>query len=112
MFVIANTIKVKKGFADKLKARFDHMGKIENVPGFIELNLLKTRTTSDDYEEVIVWSKWESQKAHNEWTTSDMFKQAHKGVRTEYILDSNITFYDVISNRTAVGGEEKQKNVI
>lgn len=62
MFVIANTIKVKKGFGDKLSARFGQVGHIDKVPGFLDLNLLQTRVTEDDCDEIVVWSKWISHK--------------------------------------------------
>ncbi len=101
MFIVANTIKVKKGYVEILQSRFEHITKIKNVPGFIELNFLQTRLSEEDYEEVIVWSKWESQKAHNEWVASDMFKKAHQGMRSEQILESKLTFYDVLIESNA-----------
>lgn len=99
MFVIENTIKVKKGYLNKLQERFHHLGKIEKVPGFIDLNLLQKRG-NDEFDVLVVWSKWESQKAHNEWAASDMFRKAHDGARSEYVLDASITFYDVIAQKS------------
>ncbi|MGG0717092.1 antibiotic biosynthesis monooxygenase [Robertmurraya massiliosenegalensis] len=96
MIVITNTIKVKKGYGEELAKSFDHLKDINNVPGLIELNFLQTRLTEDDVEEVVVWSKWESQKAHNQWATSDLFKIAHAGIRSESIIESKLAFYSVL----------------
>ncbi|MCM3714045.1 antibiotic biosynthesis monooxygenase [Halalkalibacter oceani] len=103
MFVIENTLKVKKGFSDRVAAKMAHMGQIEKVPGFLDMNLLKKRgKKEEEYDILLIWSKWESQQAHHSWTSSEMFRKTHDGVRSDYILDSQIAFYDVIGGREAV----------
>lgn len=96
MIVITNTIKVKKGYVEELAKSFDHLKDLNNVPGLIELNFLQTRLSDGDIEEVVVWSKWESLKAHNQWAASDLFKIAHAGIRSESIIDSKLAFYTVL----------------
>jgi len=107
MFVVENTIKVKKGYAEHMQGRFHQLGEIEKVPGFIELNLLRKKG-DDDCDVIVVWSKWESQQAHNDWHASDMFRQSHSGARSEALIESKIALYDVIANRVGEAVEAKK----
>lgn len=97
MIVITNTIKVRKGYGEELKKMFDRLANLDEITGLLEINFLQSRkSVSKDVDEVIVWSKWESQKAHNQWARSDLFKNVHAGIRSEFIIDSHLTFYDVL----------------
>ncbi|RKD22922.1 hypothetical protein BEP19_11865 [Ammoniphilus oxalaticus] len=95
MFVISNTLKIKKGFEDQFLARFEMLGKIEESPGFLMLNVLKTRM-EEEYDEFTIWTKWQSREAHDEWSKSESFRKSHGGGRSEYILDFKLGFYDVV----------------
>ena len=107
MFVITNTIKVKKGYAEKMASRPSQS--MVGIPGFISMDLLVKRRNEEDCEEVIVWSKWESQKAHNEFVASEHFKKMHNGVGGDHILDFKLSFYDVVRSSSI---DEQQQNVI
>ncbi|MFJ5624267.1 antibiotic biosynthesis monooxygenase [Peribacillus loiseleuriae] len=98
MFVITNTLKVEKGNEEKVLARFERLGGIEETPGFILLNVLKTRGTKE-YDEFTIFSKWESKEAHDQWTKTESFRQSHSGERSEYVLDFGIAFYDVVAEK-------------
>lgn len=111
MFVIENTIKVTKGYADQFHARLNHLAGLEKVPGFIELNLMQKRG-EDDCDVIIVWSKWESQKAHNEWAQSDMFRKSHGGPRSEHLLDNKIALYDVVAYRASEAGQSAEEDAV
>ncbi|MGX2961155.1 antibiotic biosynthesis monooxygenase [Peribacillus sp. JNUCC 23] len=109
MFVITNTLKVKKGFEEKVLARFDRLGGIEETPGFILLNVFKTRGTKD-YDEFTIFSKWASKEAHDQWTKTESFRKSHSGERSEYILDFSLGFYDVVAEK--VGTNKSPQDVL
>ena len=45
MYIVTNTTKIKKGEGYKLIERFNKVGKIESMAGFIELEVLATKKT-------------------------------------------------------------------
>ena len=110
-FVISNTLKVEKGYGEKLMERFHKMGDVENAPGFMQLNLLQVKNT-DEYDEFVIWSQWESKEAHEEWTKTEQFRDTHRGPRSKEIIDSNIVFYDVVAERELGALEEKRQDAI
>ncbi|MGM0845056.1 MAG: antibiotic biosynthesis monooxygenase [Bacillota bacterium] len=101
MIVITNTIRVKKGFGESLAERFNRPGDVEKSPGFLALNLLQTRDT-EEYDEFIVWTMWSSKEAHDEWTKGESFRKSHSGPRPDFILSSNVNYYDVVGQRQPV----------
>lgn len=95
MIIVTNTSKIKKGCAHKLIERFDKVGKVETMKGFLGLEVLLTEST-EDYEEVTVSTRWESKEDFQAWTRSDAFKESHAHRQIpDYILSNKITFYDV-----------------
>ena len=98
MIIINNTIQVKKGFADKLLARFDRPGNVESFEGFIGLEIL-LKKDAEEYDEVVVSTKWESKEAHDKWAQSDEFKKSHSGPKPDFILGSNGSHYEVVISR-------------
>lgn len=97
MIIVTNTSKITKDEGYKLIDRFDKVGKVEEMQGFLGLEVLLTDDLPD-YDEVTISTRWESREAFNAWTKSDAFKAAHsrdRGGQPEYILSNKITFYDV-----------------
>lgn len=97
MVIVTNTSKIIKGEAYKLIDRFDKVGKVETMEGFLGLEVLLTEN-SGEYEEVTVSTRWTSKEAFKAWTKSDAFKEAHsrdRGGRPEYMVSNKVAYYDV-----------------
>ncbi|AKE18830.1 MULTISPECIES: heme oxygenase [Bacillus] len=96
MIIVTNTAKITKGNGHKLIERFNKVGKVETMPGFLGLEVLLTQNTVD-YDEVTISTRWNAKEDFQGWTKSAAFKDAHshQGGMPEYILDNNITYYDV-----------------
>lgn len=96
MVIVTNTSKITKGNAHKLIERFDKVGKVETMEGFLGLEVLLTENNSADYEEVTVSTKWEKKEHFQAWTRSDAFKESHAHRQIpDYIIDNKISFYEV-----------------
>ncbi|UTR16927.1 heme oxygenase [Salipaludibacillus sp. LMS25] len=113
MIIVTNTSKIKKGNGHKLIERFNKVGKVEFMDGFLGLDVLLTENTQD-YEEVAIMTRWESKNHFINWTTSDAFKKSHsKREVPDYILDNHISYHDVKVTRkplTAVDSTGEQAN--
>ncbi|PFJ17760.1 heme-degrading monooxygenase IsdG [Bacillus cereus] len=96
MIIVANITKITKGNSDTLIERFNKVGKVETMPGFLGLEVLLTQNTVD-YDEVTISTRWNSKEDFQGWTKSSAFKDthSHRGGLPEYILDNKISFYDV-----------------
>lgn len=95
MVIVTNTSKIKPGSAHLLIERFDRIGKVEEMEGFLGLEVMLTQNTKE-FEEVTVSTRWVSKEAFQAWTRSSAFKEshAHRNI-PDYILDNKISFYDV-----------------
>ncbi|MEK0313476.1 heme oxygenase [Cohnella sp. 56] len=95
MVIVTNTSHIKPGNAHKLIERFDKIGKVENMEGFLGLEVLLTENTKD-YEEVTVVTRWNRKEDFQAWTRSGAFKESHAHRQIpDYILNNKITFYEV-----------------
>ena len=96
MIIVTNTSKITKGEAHKLIKRFNKVGKVETMPGFLGLEVLLKENTVD-HDEVTISTRWNSKEDFQGWTKSNAFKDAHshRGGLPEYIIDNKISFYDV-----------------
>jgi len=96
MIIVTNTNKIKKDNGYKLIERFNKVGKVETMEGFLGLEVLFTENIPD-YDEVTIYTRWDSKDAFKAWTQSDAFKEAHsKGRgRPDYIISNTITYYEV-----------------
>ena len=103
MYIVTNTTKINKGEGYKLIDRFNKVGKIESMKGFIELEVLATKKL-EDYDEVSIVTRWDSEDSFKNWTKSDAFKESHrhKGGRPEYIIENKISYYNVEIVRKSV----------
>ena len=96
MIIVTNTSKITKDEGYKLIERFDRVGKVEEMKGFLGLEVLLTENLPE-YDEVTISTRWDSKKAFDQWTKSPAFKEAHSrdGGRPDFILSNTIAFYDV-----------------
>ncbi|UHA73534.1 antibiotic biosynthesis monooxygenase family protein [Paenibacillus sp. 481] len=112
MVVIANTIRIQKGGGDRMVERFENRerGFVEGMPGFISVSLLQLRGT-EEHDEIIVHSLWESKEAHDSWMKTEEFRKAHSGPRSEGLIDFKIRVYDVLGHRNAEPQAESLSNL-
>ena len=75
MIIVTNTAKITKGNGHKLIERFNKVGKVETMPGFLGLEVLLTQNTVD-YDEVTISTRWNAKEDFQGWTKS-AFKDAH-----------------------------------
>ncbi|QWG60666.1 heme oxygenase [Bacillus mycoides] len=96
MIIVTNTTKITKGNVHKLIERFNKVGKVETMSGFLGLEVLLTQNTVD-YDEVTISTRWNAKEDFQGWTKSSAFKDAHshQGGMPDYILDNKIAYYDV-----------------
>src|SRR5690625_6606290 len=77
MYIVTNTTKIKKDEGYKLINRFDKVGKIEMMEGFLGLEVFSTKKLKD-FDQVSVVTRWESEEYFSAWMKSDAFKWAHQ----------------------------------
>jgi heme oxygenase (staphylobilin-producing) len=95
MVIVTNKSHITKGNAHKLIERFDKVGKVEYMDGFLGLEVLLTENTPD-YDEVTVSTRWENKEDFQGWTRSDAFKESHSHRQMpDYIISNTISFYEV-----------------
>ncbi|WP_321382643.1 antibiotic biosynthesis monooxygenase [uncultured Enterococcus sp.] len=87
MFIVTNTIQVATAHADKMIDRFrsTHTNeRMTGVKGFLNFEVMhRILPENSEITELVVLSRWESQKNQENWTASNSFKDLHKGKKTE-----------------------------
>lgn len=78
MIVVTNRIKTKPGFATRMAPNFTKTGPLQEMDGFIKVEVLITKTNSSEFDELNVNMYWENMDNFNVWRNSDAFKEAHK----------------------------------
>lgn len=103
MYIVTNVSKIEKGEAYKLIDRFDKVGQVETMKGFLGLEVLSGEKI-EDYDEVAVVTRWDSEEAFLGWMESDAFKAAHqyKGGKPEYIMSNRISYQQVKITRDPI----------
>lgn len=103
MIIVTNTTKINKGEGHKLIDRFNKVGKIEFMKGFLGLEVLSTENL-EEYDEVTISTRWDSMDSFKNWTKSAAFKEAHshQGGRPKYIISNNISYYHVKITRNPI----------
>ncbi|MBT2293730.1 heme oxygenase [Paenibacillus albidus] len=96
MIIVNNTSQISKGQASLLINRFDKVGKVEEMEGFLGLEVLLNEKPAE-YDEVTISTRWNSKEAFQGWTRSEAFRESHshKGGMPEYILSNAISFHEV-----------------
>ncbi len=76
MFVAINYISCKEDYKDRFEELFKtRAGAIDQMPGFMNMHVLKPSNAGDEY---LVVSHWENEHAFKAWTQSDAFLEGHK----------------------------------
>ncbi|HLS61522.1 MAG TPA: heme oxygenase [Virgibacillus sp.] len=103
MYIVTNTTKIKKDEGYKLINRFDKVGKIEKMEGFLGLEVFSTKKLKD-FDQVTVVTRWESEDYFSAWMKSDAFKWAHQydGGKPEYILSNKVSHYELEVTRNPI----------
>lgn len=95
MIIVTNVSQITKGNGEKLIERFNKVGKVEAMKGFLGLEVLLT-DHKKDYDEVSVVTRWETKEDFQAWTTSEAFRESHAHrEKPDYILDNKIVFQEV-----------------
>lgn len=95
MVIVTNVSQITKGSGMKLIERFNKVGKVEAMKGFLGLEVMLTENTKE-YDEVTVSTRWNSKEDFQAWTRSEAFRESHSHrEKPEYILSNKIVFYDV-----------------
>lgn len=100
MYIVTNTTKCKKNEGIKLIERFNRVGKIEMMNGFLGLEVLATQKL-EDYDEVSIVTRWNSEDSFKNWLKSDAFKESHRheGGKPDFIIENKISYYEVAVTR-------------
>ncbi len=85
MYVSTNRLQVSKGHGTVLEERFRPRGGVEQRARYVDFELWKI-SKDNDIEEYLVVTRWESEEAHDAWTQSESFRQAHSGPPLEGLL--------------------------
>lgn len=95
MVIVTNVSHITKGNGDKLIERFNKVGKVEGMDGFLGLEVMLTEN-SKEYDEVTVSTRWENKESFQAWTKSEAFRESHSHrEKPEYIISNKINFYEV-----------------
>ncbi|MCG7338339.1 heme oxygenase [Staphylococcus sp. ACRSN] len=78
MYVVTNRIDLKKGYAETMAPHFTKGGKIQELNGFIKIEVWQIEDDAD-YDQMYVNTWWETEEDFKAWLTSDAFKEAHSG---------------------------------
>ncbi|PWW03284.1 heme oxygenase (staphylobilin-producing) [Paenibacillus cellulosilyticus] len=106
MLIVTNTSQIVKGSGEKLIERFDRIGQVERMEGFLGLEVLFTQNISE-YDEVSIVTRWTSREAFQGWTKSEAFRESHQHRKTpDYILNNKITFQEVRIKRNPITDED------
>ncbi|MBW4082176.1 antibiotic biosynthesis monooxygenase [Paenibacillus sp. S150] len=101
MIVVTNTIKVKEGHADALASRFGEPGGVQDMPGFIRLEVWHG-APKDGAEELKICTTWENEEAFKGWTSSPAFRGSHRGAgKNENILGASLDKYELLISRNS-----------
>mgnify|MGYP001205500832 FL=1 len=78
MYIAMNRFKIKLGKEEQFEKIWrDRDSHLDNVDGFVEFNLLRSKS-NDKYTLFASHSVWESSEHFQNWTKSESFRLAHK----------------------------------
>jgi heme oxygenase (staphylobilin-producing) len=101
MLVVTNTIKVKEGHGATLAQRFGGAGGVEDMPGFVRMEVWHS-AAKEGVEELKICTVWENEEAFKGWTASPSFRESHRGAGgNEAILGASLDKYELLLSRKA-----------
>ncbi|WP_028543758.1 antibiotic biosynthesis monooxygenase [Paenibacillus taiwanensis] len=97
MLVVTNTIRIKSGFGKQVAERFAAAKGVQQMPGFVRLEVWLGEGKEGE-EELKVCTLWEDEESFKGWTSSEAFRQAHRGSgdSKEYMLGASLNKYEVV----------------
>lgn len=100
MIIVTNKIKMKLGFAEKMAPMFTRPGALQQMEGFVKVEVLVTKNLTE-YDELNVNMYWNTMEDFTRWKNSDAFREAHSGPGSSSegspILGSEIIISEVAS---------------
>ncbi|WP_042464209.1 heme oxygenase [Neobacillus dielmonensis] len=99
MVIVTNRIKTKLGFAAKMAPMFTRPGVLQEMEGFVKVEVLITKNLSE-YDELNVNMYWNTMEDFTQWKNSDAFKEVHTGP-TNSGQDSPILGSEIIISEVA-----------
>src|SRR5215210_1157771 len=99
-----NAITVSKERAEELEKRFaNRAGEVSKSPGFEAFELLRP---SDGRDVCLVYTRWSSEEAFNDWVNSAAFQHGHKTHSSQGPVGtaSELWAFDVIQQENAAAG--------
>lgn len=78
MYVAMNRFRVVKGSEEAFETLWRNRdSQLDSTPGFLEFSMLRG-AEAGDHTLYISTSRWASENAFRNWTTSENFRRAHK----------------------------------
>lgn len=103
MMMAVNTIKIKKGRADEVLARFAEPKAVHTYEGFVWMEVLKSDTSDLDYDEIKVCTTWEDESYFKAWAESGRTRRMHKESPTAQVsedekptISAELTTFEVV----------------
>ncbi|MFD2171066.1 antibiotic biosynthesis monooxygenase family protein [Tumebacillus lipolyticus] len=92
MFIAMNRLTVPADYRSHLEERFAGSGaRMKDVPGCLEFQFL----IPTEGDEVIVYTKWESEASFTAWTQGESFQRAHQGSNPNSPVKGDLRLYNV-----------------
>jgi len=94
MIAVVNSLPVKAGAADQIVERFaEGRGHVQSFPGFVSMEVMR----SEEGDEVLVITHWQSRASFEAWVGSEEFAKAHGRGGGAELLRSHpkVTAYEV-----------------
>ncbi len=99
VFITMRKMTVQEGMANKVIKRFSKKGIVEEQEGFIDVTVMKKKIRRGKEEEVIIMTRWESEKYWKKWQTSDAHIAGHTAKRgqskPDYLIKSESGRYKI-----------------
>jgi heme-degrading monooxygenase HmoA len=78
VYIAMNHFHVAAGRSDEFEARWrDRTSYLDEVPGFKEFHLIRTKDDDDGTHRYASHTLWEDRQAFLDWTHSEAFRKAH-----------------------------------
>ncbi|OPA79367.1 antibiotic biosynthesis monooxygenase [Paenibacillus selenitireducens] len=102
MLVVTNTIRIKAGFGSQVAERFAQAKGVQAMPGFVRMEAWLGQGQEGE-EELKVCTVWENEEAFKNWTSSDTFRESHRGAgdSKEYMLGASLNKYQLVVSHSA-----------
>lgn len=95
MLVVTNSIKIKPGFGQEIAQRFAEAKGVQEIEGFVRMEVWHEAKEGAEAEELKVSTVWEDEEAFKRWTSSESFRQSHGQGRNENILGASLNKYEL-----------------